>query len=218
MDVEHPKVASPKRALVRGEPIVSGVLSAVIEEMARVGYGALRVEDVAARARVNKTTIYRRWPTKSELVRAALACNKGAAFESFTLTGSLRGDLLGMARCFVEAAGQPEGLSVMRMLVAEGADPEVADLHKAMREDHETLPNAVIASAVERGELTEGADHRVVMVAFFGAIFHMVLVMSEPVTEAIIERLVDVLLLGALRCEAREAAAVPRPARTRRRA
>jgi AcrR family transcriptional regulator len=205
MDVEHPKTGPHKRVLVRGEAIVSGVLSAVIEELARVGYGALRVEDVAARAQVNKTTIYRRWPTKSELVRAALGCKKSAAFGGFEATGSLRGDLLALARGFVEAAGQPEGLSVMRMLVAEGADPEVADLHKAMREDHETLPNAVIADAIARGELAADADHRVMMVAFFGAIFHMVLVMSEPVTEPIIERLVDVLLLGALRPAARKA-------------
>ncbi|HEY7995258.1 MAG TPA: TetR/AcrR family transcriptional regulator [Steroidobacteraceae bacterium] len=194
---------------------MSGVLNAVIEEMARVGYSALRVEDVAARAQVNKTTIYRRWPTKSELVRAALSCKKIAAFESCALTGSLRGDLLEMGRCFVKAAGQPEGLSVMRMLVAEGGDPEVADLHKAMREDQETLPNEVLAGAIERGELTADADNRVMMVAFFGAIFHMVLVMSEPVTSAVIERLVDVLLLGALQPSARKEK--PRAARSRQR-
>ena len=37
-----------------------------------LGYASLRVEDVAARAGVNKTTIYRRWPAKSDLVIAAL--------------------------------------------------------------------------------------------------------------------------------------------------
>ena len=62
-----------KRELVRGEPVVQRVLDATIAEMARVGYRALRIEDVAARAGVNKTTVYRRWPEKGALLREALA-------------------------------------------------------------------------------------------------------------------------------------------------
>ena len=54
---------------------MQGVLSAVLQELSRVGYRGLRIEDVALRAGVNKTTVYRRWPTKIELVRAALVCD-----------------------------------------------------------------------------------------------------------------------------------------------
>ena len=53
---------------------------ATLEELALVGYGALRVEDVAARAAVNKTTVYRRWPEKVALVRDAFACMAAAKF------------------------------------------------------------------------------------------------------------------------------------------
>ena len=50
----------------RSERVVRDVLRAAIEELSTNGYSALRVEDVAARAGVNKTTVYRRWPTKAD--------------------------------------------------------------------------------------------------------------------------------------------------------
>src|SRR5580658_6994043 len=52
----------------RSARIVADVLRATAEELARVGYTALRMEDVARAAGVNKTTVYRRWPTKVQLV------------------------------------------------------------------------------------------------------------------------------------------------------
>src|ERR1700748_1529336 len=115
------KPEAAKRALIRGEPVVQRVLAATMEELALVGYRALRVEDVAARAGVNKTTVYRRWPEKVELVRAALGCvadRKMVAPE----TGSLRGDLLALGRNMNQLFSSPQGQSVFRMLVAEGSD------------------------------------------------------------------------------------------------
>ena len=53
---------------VRGPRLVEKVLQVTLEEVGRVGFAALSVETVAALAGVNKTTIYRRWPTKFELV------------------------------------------------------------------------------------------------------------------------------------------------------
>jgi hypothetical protein len=61
-----------KPPLVRGEAVVQKILEAAREELATVGYRGFRIEEVAARAEVNKTTIYRRWPAKADLVREAL--------------------------------------------------------------------------------------------------------------------------------------------------
>jgi AcrR family transcriptional regulator len=197
---ERPPARPPKRELVRGEPVVQRVLAATMEELARVGYRALRVEDVAARAGVNKTTVYRRWPEKVELVRAALgsvAERKMVAPE----TGSLRGDLLAIGRNMAQLFSSPQGQSVFRMLVAEGSDAEVKDLRRALRRDRKPIPLAVMAAAVARGELsadTPEADQRLLFQAFMGAIHHRLFFMNEPATPAFLERLVDLLLLGAL--------------------
>jgi AcrR family transcriptional regulator len=213
---EAPRVASrakTKTRLVRGEPVVNGVLVATIEELARVGYRAFRIEEVALRAGVNKTTIYRRWPTKGELVREALAC-KARDKMVIPETGTLRTDLLTMGRTMVELSTSPEGQSVIRMLVAEGSDPEVADLTRSMRKEHEAQPKAMLASAVRRGELLPDVDHMVLVDAFVGAVHHKIFMMKEPATETFLGRLVDLLLLGALPRHAPRMSS-PREAKTR---
>jgi AcrR family transcriptional regulator len=206
-----------KRALVRGEAIVNGVLTATLEELARTGYRALRIEDVALRAGVNKTTIYRRWPTKIELVRAALASDAKGKLVA-PQTGSLRSDLLAIGRAFVDLASSPQGQSVIRMMVAEGSDPEVVDLEKSLRATFECVPTAMLAAAVARGELAADGDHPVMLDAFVGAIHHRIFMMNEPVTDDFLARLVSVVLLGALLPAAREAASAAPPAAKKARA
>lgn len=205
-----------KRALVRGEAIVHGVLAATLEELARAGFRALKIDDVALRAGVNKTTIYRRWPTKIELVRAAMASEADCKILPPD-TGSLRADLLVIGRTFVDLASSPEGQSLMRMMVAEGSDPEVADLEKALRATFEGVPRSIVTSAVARGELAPGGDHMILLDAFIGAIHHRIFMMNEPVSDELLARLADILLLGALSPAAREvqSRAIP-PARKSR--
>src|SRR3954454_17804776 len=76
----------------RSERVRSSVLAAAQELLAEGGYDALRVEDVASRAGVHKTTVYRRWPTKADLVMAVV---EGRSEERVPVpdTGSLEDDL-----------------------------------------------------------------------------------------------------------------------------
>jgi AcrR family transcriptional regulator len=190
------KACSMKRALVRGEPVVQGVLDAALEVLAHAGYRGFRIDDVAQRAQVNKTTIYRRWPTKIELVRAAMAAHAEKRIV-FPDTGTLRSDLLVAGRAVVSLASAPQGQAIIRVMIGEGSDPEVAELERAVRSNFEALPTAILANAVARGELSPGVDHRVIFDAFFGAIHHRIFMMNETVTKAFLERLVDVILRGA---------------------
>src|SRR5689334_1857024 len=77
---------------VRGDRLVAQVLEATLVELSRSGLENISVECIADRARVNKTTIYRRWPTPEKLVHAALlrVASEGIAVPD---TGSLRADL-----------------------------------------------------------------------------------------------------------------------------
>jgi AcrR family transcriptional regulator len=186
-----------KVELVRGEPVVQRVLAATLEELALGGYRALRVEDVAARAEVNKTTVYRRWPEKIALVRGALETIAGDLVTAPD-TGALRTDMLALARKMRDLLSAPQGQSIARMLVAEGSDPEVADIKRSLRARHQAVPMAVIAGAKERGELAPGIDHVLLFEAFMGAIHHKMFFMNEEVTDAFLVRLVGMLLEGAL--------------------
>src|ERR1700729_389630 len=83
----------------RGKPRERAILSAVISLLGETGYEAMTMDAVAARAHASKTTIYRRWPGKSELVRAAVDAYIAARVlptpnQGGEDRGSLRGDLL----------------------------------------------------------------------------------------------------------------------------
>jgi AcrR family transcriptional regulator len=192
------KKRPPRRELVRGEPVVQAVLEATLAELARAGYKALRMEDVALSAGVNKTTVYRRWPEKAALVREALSTIAHDVIAAPD-TGSLRGDLIALGCRMVELCGSCQGQSVIRMLVSEGYDPEVADLKRAMRKQHEAVPRAIMSAAVARGELAADRNHLELFEAFMGAIHHKMFFMNERVDATFVERLADLLLHGALK-------------------
>jgi AcrR family transcriptional regulator len=193
------RTSDPKRAppaLVRGAAIVERVRAATIQEIARVGYRALRVEDVAARARVNKTTVYRRWPEKAALLRDALDGMTATALAPPD-TGSLRGDLCALGRAFAGLASSCQGQSIVRMLFAEGFDPEVADIKKSMRKRHQDAPGGIIPSAIARGDLAPDVDDKLLLGTFLGAIHHRIFFLTEAAGPEFVEALVDLLLAGA---------------------
>src|ERR1700753_2086384 len=64
------ELAAPQRR--RGAALEDAILSAAYAELTDVGYTAFTVEGVAARARTGKASIYRRWPSKQELVLDSL--------------------------------------------------------------------------------------------------------------------------------------------------
>ncbi len=188
---------SKKPVLVRGEPVVRGVLEATLEELAVAGYGALRIEDVAARAGVNKTTIYRRWPTKQELV--------GAALRSVTVervvqpeTGSLRGDLLEIGRHMAMIMSSAEGQALRRILIAEERNPEFTDISRQLRDSMDALPLPVIEAARTRGELAPGFDAVLPFRVLAGSLQHRLFMEGRDIDDGFLHQLVDLLLLGAL--------------------
>lgn len=189
--------AAKKPALVRGEPVVRGVLEATLEELAQVGYGALRIEDVAARAGVNKTTIYRRWPTKQELVAAAL----GSVTQEGALqpdTGSLRGDLLEVGRHMARVMSSARGQALRAILLAEERNPEFADAARLFHAFMDTLPLPVIQAARARGELAPDFDAGMLVRALAAIVHHRLVMEGRDVDEDFLHRVLAMLLLGAL--------------------
>src|SRR5438105_12835542 len=99
----------------RSARVVASILAATVAELARSGYASFRIDEVAARAGVNKTTIYRRWPTKAELVRAALMASDDPGPPPST--GAVRSDLLALLRATIaRIESSPEKLGILRMM------------------------------------------------------------------------------------------------------
>lgn len=182
---------------MRGKRLVDKVLEATLEELSLHGFGALSMEQVAARAAVAKTTIYRRWPTKADLALDAL--NRAASdVVQAPDTGSIRRDLLLMVKSFYALASSRRGQSLMRMMIAEGASSEVASLARRIVEAKEHEPREVITRAIARGELPDGTDPGLLLDMLFGAVQHSLCLLHASYTEQQLCGLVDVLLLGAV--------------------
>src|ERR1700709_1972136 len=127
--VEHSTKLGRKRDHTRDPEI----LDAAIEVLAECGYERMTIDMVAARAKAGKATLYRRWPSKAELVIDAVACMKRPDFppEHMPDTGTLRGDLLAMIRPHSLEESERK-LQVMGGLVSMlSRDPQLAAARNA---------------------------------------------------------------------------------------
>ena len=125
--------------------------------LAEVGYDRLTMDAVAARARAAKTTIYRRWPGKAELVVDALNSLKGVP--EVPDTGSLRQDLRALAESITSPESQFGAQVTIGMVSALARD---AELRRVFREKFIAPRMAgfrtVFERAVARGEMPGGHD------------------------------------------------------------
>jgi AcrR family transcriptional regulator len=179
----------------RSARVVGAVLRATAEELGRAGYAALRVEDVAARSRVNKTTIYRRWPTKVDLVTAAI--RHFADSPAPPDTGSVRDDLVLLLRHTAAKTQTPLGRGIVRTIQLERAHPEVDLVTRQMAAEQRRVRCLVVERSVLRGELPPGTDADLVVELTFAPVIRRVIAAHRLVDDAFIEAAVDVVLAGA---------------------
>lgn len=179
----------------RSARVVEDVLRAALEEIGRVGYEALRFEDVATRSGVNKTTIYRRWPTKIELVGAALGTLMQPGEQPDT--GSVRLDLLELLRAIVKRAESPLGRGLFKMMQNEATHPDVLRVKRQLHADHVRARGIVVERAIERGELPDDTDADLVVELVFSPVIRRVINGLTPADEEFLEAAIDVVLAGA---------------------
>ncbi|MFE2938237.1 TetR/AcrR family transcriptional regulator [Streptomyces sp. NPDC059255] len=126
---------------------------AALDVLRESGYDALTMEGVAARSRCGKSTLYRQWRTKPQLVAAALRgtrCVKLADVD----TGTLEGDLRAAARVAAVGAGRDTAL-LHALSHAASQNPELLlALREALIEPEIAAIDAMLERAVARGELT----------------------------------------------------------------
>ncbi|RDH76941.1 TetR/AcrR family transcriptional regulator [Mycolicibacterium moriokaense] len=137
-------------------PREAELLAVTLELLGEHGYDRLTVDAVANQARASKATIYRRWPTKAELVLAAFV--EGTRHVAVDPdTGTLRGDLLQLGESICAHAGTHA--STIRAVLVEVS--RSAELDAMMREQfldqRKALMTQILEHAVERGEIDAAA-------------------------------------------------------------
>lgn len=180
----------------RAARVVASVLKAAAEELADVGYTALKVEDVARRAGVNKTTVYRRWSTKNDLVYDAIHSHMyERSAEPFPDTGSLRGDLLAYFETLLQSMQHPLYRGILLTLNSH-VDPALDVLAEKLRGENRQFRSSLVQHGIERGELPRTVDSELVADLVSSPILLRVLHHGETVSSSYIEAVIDTVLTG----------------------
>ncbi|MFH8616939.1 TetR/AcrR family transcriptional regulator [Streptomyces sp. NPDC017979] len=183
----------------RRERSRQAILAATRALVAEEPYEKVTVEAIAARAGVGKQTIYRRWPSKSAVVFAALlALSEGADAGSFALpdTGDVEADLKLVLRATVEEFADPSFDKLIRALTTEvAADAELAaEYREKLARPLEEAKKARLRSAQEAGQLRPDADLDLALEVLYAPLFQRWLHRSGPLTPAYADSLVDATL------------------------
>jgi len=180
----------------RGEPIVDAVILSAIDELTRYGFDGMSVERIAANANVNKTSVYRRWPTREKLASAALERILVDVSAAVPDTGSLRGDLLGLLAPVARLLKTSLGITVVRFAMAQATASGARELVARQLQQTSKPLLAVVARAQERGEWRDDADPGQLVFMLVGAVLHRALLEHGPITPRWLSRLVDLAVEG----------------------
>jgi AcrR family transcriptional regulator len=179
------------------------ILAATRQALVELGWGGLTLGDVAARAGVAKTTLYRRWAGKNELVVDALA----ALFDEqlhLPDRGSLRADIQGVVLRFAGLLDRPEMRTALMAVVAEAGTDEAlrTRIRQALVDRQKHLVLAGRERAQRRGEMPrdvggpDPARDDLIFDVVAGAVVHRMMVSSGPVDRDWADRLARLLVEG----------------------
>ena len=178
----------PERPGGRTARVRASVLRAAGDVLAERGFAHLDLAELARRAEVGKTTVYRRWGTVTAVVTDLLA---EMAVESLPRadTGTLLGDLRANARLVVRTLTDPRQGSLFKaVLAAATCDDDTAAAVTRFYETRIAEWAPCVTDAVARGELPEGTDAEEVVRAVSAPLYYRLLTGTGPLDEAAADR------------------------------
>jgi AcrR family transcriptional regulator len=192
-----PARRAPAGAAVLREDVTEAIRSAVVAELAAVGFARMSIEGVARRAGVGKTAVYRRWKSKLHLVLDLIG-----AFAADGLpvpsTGSLYGDVRALLEVMTHVLRHPVASAVIPDLLVEAArHPELADaVRGALLEGRRRMAETVVSEATARGELPPGVDPSPALDLAIGPLYWRQVVIGDPVPAADLDTLARQVVAG----------------------
>lgn len=165
----------------------AAVLEAAGDLLAEHGFARLDLAEVATRAEVGKTTVYRRWRTPAGLT-ADLLVDMAEQSLPRADTGSLRGDLTANARLVAKTLTDPRQSRLFRAVIAAASFDEAAAV--ALRRFYDvrlTEWSPCIADAIDRGEAPAGTDPRAVLTAVSGPLYYRLLASGDQIDDQAVQ-------------------------------
>ena len=185
MDGDEPGTIRPGGRTAR---VRAAVLRAAGDALVEQGFDHLDLADVARRADVGKTTVYRRWGTVTGLV-ADLLTEMAEHSLPRTRTGTLLGDLTANARLVSRTLTDPrQGALFKAVIAAATCDARTAEALHRFYDTRIKEWAACVDEAVDRGEIPEGTDAAEVVRAVSAPLYYRLLASGDPLDEATADR------------------------------
>lgn len=181
----------------RGEAREMAIAAATLSLLAEIGYDAVTMDAVAARARASKATIYRRWQGKADLVAYALRKCSPADHVDIPRTGSLRGDLIAFLSHLRDKFAANDKALLSGVLHAMQRDPELATIMRTQLTEN----RKVVLGQIEQRARDYGIDPvgmKQVSEVMPGSMMMRLLITGDPVDKTFISGLVDDVILPLL--------------------
>jgi len=196
---EPTRPSSPARRAPSGAATLrpaktEAIRAAVLDELAEQGYGRLSMEAVAKRAGVGKSALYRRWPSKQQMV-IDVASELSVAMVELPDSGSLRGDVLAALRAVADWLTHPQFSRIVPDLVAEARRDEA--LARAMADTiggpRRARAVVLLDRAVARGELPPDTDRELALDLLAALVYWRIAVRGVPPEPGYLERTADLV-------------------------
>lgn len=183
----------------RGVALETAIYDAVLQQLSTVGFGAMTIEGVAAAARTGKAAIYRRWPSKEELVADTLD-NVLPAMDLPPDTGSVRSDLAEIFTVLLEMMASPAGGAMQALMGELGHDHDfITTLHERVLAPRKALMMEIMLRGVARGDVRADAIKPVVVEAGPALLVHRLLTFGPPIDPAYMEAVLDDVVMPLIR-------------------
>lgn len=171
----------------------ASVLAATAELLFERGYSGVSVDEVCRRSGVAKTTIYRHWPTRTDLLRDA--CATIGTPQTTPDRGSFQADIAALMGDLAQALTTARWTSVLPSIIDAGErDPEMADMYRRLQQGYSAPFEEVIRRGIERGELPEATDPATLAAALIGPLFFRRWFSREPLTEAFVAKIIRLVV------------------------
>jgi AcrR family transcriptional regulator len=179
----------------RGAALESAILDAGWDQLIEAGYERFTIDAVAERSSSARSVLYRRWPSRLELLKAVIRHRGTIEVIPTPNTGTLRGDLLAVLTEFNDRRSRDIGLIAARLgayFNETGGSPR--ELRAMYVPDGPTVMDTIIERAVARGELARRPPARIVALPADLLRHELFMTMTAATPETIVEIVDDVFL------------------------
>jgi AcrR family transcriptional regulator len=169
------------------------ILAITAELLFERGFGGASVDEISRRSGVAKTTIYRHWPSRAELLRDA--CSTISTPQGVPDNGKLEIDAKELMTNLARMLRSAKWTSVLPSVIdAAERDTDIATVYAALQQGYSAPFETVIRRAVRRGELPAETDVPVLVASLIGPLFYRRWFSREPLSDTFAEQVVQQLI------------------------